>query len=79
MGFIKLLFSQQVILEYIYKRQASGRLSFFETITGSDPVAFGVINWTLPNFEAKVPDVSPGMTIIIESDTPVIKCQYTYE
>lgn len=61
------------------KRQASGRLSFFETITGSDPVAFGVINWTLPNFEAKVPDVSPGMTIIIESDTPVIKCQYTYE
>lgn len=26
------------------KRQASGRLSFFETITGSDPVAFEVIN-----------------------------------
>lgn len=61
------------------KRQASGRLSFFGTITGSDPVAFGVINWALPNFEAKVPDVTPGMTIVIESETPVTKCQYTYE
>lgn len=60
------------------KREESGLLSFFETITGSDPVAFGVMNWTLPNFETKVSDVTPEMTIIIESEVPVVKCQYTY-
>ena len=37
------------------KRQASGRLSFFETITGSDPVAFGVINWLFLTLRQKYP------------------------